>query len=154
MIRNALGMSAGDLAEHAAKLCKQAARHRSIAGELWAEAMACEAEIRRLEAAEAAGVKMRRRSPTPSWWRGFASMTPEKQRLIASMGGRKIHEMGRMPKYTSETARVSGKRCADKHPLTTERARELGRRGGLANRPEHLKNLWRFRRNCGGKGAS
>jgi len=48
--------------------------------------------------------------------RGFASMTPEKQRLIASKGGRAAHESG--------TA----------HEWTSNEAREAGRKGGAASR--------------------
>lgn len=47
--------------------------------------------------------------------RGFASMTPEKQREIASKGGRAAHQKG--------TA----------HQFTTEEAREAGRKGGQAS---------------------
>jgi uncharacterized protein len=45
--------------------------------------------------------------------RGFASMNPDKQREIASKGGRAAHEKG--------TA----------HEWTREEAREAGRKGGL-----------------------
>ena len=47
--------------------------------------------------------------------RGFASMSPEKQREIASKGGRAAHKKG--------TA----------HEWTGEEAREAGRKGGLAS---------------------
>jgi len=46
--------------------------------------------------------------------RGFASMDPEKQREIASKGGRTAHEKG--------TA----------HEWTSAEAREAGRKGGIA----------------------
>ena len=48
--------------------------------------------------------------------RGFASMNPDKQREIASKGGRAAHEKG--------TA----------HEWTREQAREAGRKGGLARK--------------------
>ncbi len=48
--------------------------------------------------------------------RGFASMDAEKQREIASKGGRASHEKG--------TA----------HEFTSEEAREAGRKGGQASR--------------------
>ncbi|MBX4210508.1 KGG domain-containing protein [Candidatus Parcubacteria bacterium] len=47
--------------------------------------------------------------------RGFASMDPEKQREIASKGGKAAHEKG--------TA----------HEFTPEEAREAGRKGGQAS---------------------
>ena len=46
--------------------------------------------------------------------RGFASMDPQRQREIASEGGRAAHEKG--------TA----------HEFTSEEAREAGRKGGMA----------------------
>lgn len=46
--------------------------------------------------------------------RGFASMDPERQRQIASEGGKAAHEKG--------TA----------HEFTSEEAREAGRKGGMA----------------------
>jgi len=48
--------------------------------------------------------------------RGFASMSPEKQREIASKGGRAAHEKG--------TA----------HEWTTDEARNAGRKGGQVSR--------------------
>lgn len=47
---------------------------------------------------------------------GFASMTPEKRRQIASLGGRAAHRKG--------TA----------HTRTKETARDAGRKGGAASR--------------------
>lgn len=46
--------------------------------------------------------------------RGFASMDPEKQREIASKGGKAAHESG------------------NAHQFTPDEAREAGRRGGQA----------------------
>jgi general stress protein YciG len=48
--------------------------------------------------------------------RGFASMSPEKQREIASKGGRAAHQKG--------TA----------HEWSSDEAREAGRKGGMASR--------------------
>ncbi len=47
--------------------------------------------------------------------RGFASMDPEKQRRIASKGGKAAHAKGRA------------------HEWTVEEAREAGRKGGSAS---------------------
>lgn len=41
--------------------------------------------------------------------RGFAGMTPEKQKEIASKGGKKAHEKGTAHKWNSEEARAAGK---------------------------------------------
>ena len=45
--------------------------------------------------------------------RGFAAMSPEKKKEIASMGGRAAHACGRAHQFTSEEARAAGKK---RHP--------------------------------------
>lgn len=42
--------------------------------------------------------------------RGFASMSPEKQREIASKGGRAAHQKGTAHEWTSDEARVAGRK--------------------------------------------
>ncbi|HWP99287.1 MAG TPA: KGG domain-containing protein [Vicinamibacterales bacterium] len=42
--------------------------------------------------------------------RGFASMSPEKQREIASKGGRAAHAKGTAHEWTSEEARAAGRK--------------------------------------------
>ena len=42
--------------------------------------------------------------------RGFASMTPEKQREIASKGGRAAHQKGTAHEWTSDEARNAGRK--------------------------------------------
>lgn len=42
--------------------------------------------------------------------RGFASMEPSKQKEIASQGGRAAHQKGTAHEFTSEEARVAGKK--------------------------------------------
>lgn len=42
--------------------------------------------------------------------RGFASMDPNKQREIASRGGKAAHERGTAHQWTAEEARVAGRR--------------------------------------------
>jgi general stress protein YciG len=54
--------------------------------------------------------------------RGFASMDPQRQREIASEGGRAAHEKG--------TA----------HEFTSEEAREAGRKGGQARSQSNRSN--------------
>lgn len=39
---------------------------------------------------------------------GFATMSKEKHREIASLGGRTAHEMGRAHQFTSEEAQAAG----------------------------------------------
>ncbi|MDB5887120.1 MAG: stress-induced protein [Polaromonas sp.] len=42
--------------------------------------------------------------------RGFASMDPERQREIASQGGKAAHESGQAHEFTSEEAREAGRK--------------------------------------------
>ncbi len=54
--------------------------------------------------------------------RGFASMDPERQREIASEGGKAAHEKGTAHEFTSEEARRAG---------------QAGRPGRQPRRPRH-----------------
>ncbi|MBI3332415.1 general stress protein [Candidatus Peregrinibacteria bacterium] len=45
---------------------------------------------------------------TPKRKRGFAAMSPEQRRRIASMGGRRSHELGTGHEWTSEEAAKAG----------------------------------------------
>jgi general stress protein YciG len=56
--------------------------------------------------------------------RGFASMTPEKRRLIASLGGKAAQAKG------------TG------HRWTPEKAREAGSKGGKATQAKDMANRW------------
>ena len=49
-------------------------------------------------------------SSTERRLRGFAAMSPEKKREIASMGGRAAHACGRAHQFSSEEARAAGKK--------------------------------------------
>ncbi len=40
--------------------------------------------------------------------RGFAAMPPEKQRAIASLGGKAAHRKGTAHQFTSEEAKTAG----------------------------------------------
>ena len=42
--------------------------------------------------------------------RGFASMSPEKQREIASKGGKAAHKKGTAHQFSSEEARAAGRK--------------------------------------------
>ena len=42
--------------------------------------------------------------------RGFAAMSPEQQRDIASRGGRASHESGRGHRFSAEEARAAGRK--------------------------------------------
>jgi general stress protein YciG len=69
--------------------------------------------------------------------RGFAGMDREKQREIASKGGKAAHAKGTAHHFTPEEARVAGRKGGQAahakgtaHEFTTEEAREAGRKGG------------------------
>jgi general stress protein YciG len=69
--------------------------------------------------------------------RGFASMDPDKQRDIASKGGKAAHAMGTAHEFTSAEAAAAGRkggRAAHEkgtaHEFTSEEAAEAGRKGG------------------------
>ena len=49
-------------------------------------------------------------SDSPRKARGFAAMDPQRQREIASLGGRAAHQSGHAHKFTSEEARAAGKK--------------------------------------------
>ncbi len=67
--------------------------------------------------------------------RGFASMDKEKQKAIASKGGRAAHEKGTAHEFNSSEASQAAKKGHERgtaHEFTTEEARIAGRKGGLA----------------------
>jgi len=51
-----------------------------------------------------------RMTPARKERRGFASMSPEKQREIASKGGRAAHQKGTAHEWTSDEARSAGRK--------------------------------------------
>jgi general stress protein YciG len=64
--------------------------------------------------------------------RGFASMSPEKQREIASKGGKAAHETGAAHEFTSEEAREAGRKGGKAVSQDREHMRAIGRKGGQA----------------------
>ena len=58
-----------------------------------------------MQSANQAGNQVKRSSS-----RGFASMDPQRQREIASEGGRAAHERGTAHEFTSEEAREAGRK--------------------------------------------
>ncbi len=54
--------------------------------------------------------------------RGFAAMDPQRQREIASLGGRAAHQSGHAHEFTTEEARAAGKkRHASRNGASSER---------------------------------
>ncbi len=72
--------------------------------------------------------------------RGFAVLSPEKKREIASMGGKAAHEHGRAHRFTSEEARAAGKKRHQLRMLAAQAAQQAkaggeggGNTGGTGN---------------------
>lgn len=62
--------------------------------------------------------------------RGFAAMDAQKQREIASKGGKAAHEKGTAHEFTAEEAREAGKKGGEKVSQDREHMSEIGRKGG------------------------
>jgi hypothetical protein len=62
--------------------------------------------------------------------RGFAAMSPQKQREIASKGGQAAHKKGTAHKFTSEEARTAGRRGGKAVSANRQHMAEIGRKGG------------------------
>ena len=76
--------------------------------------------------------------------KGFAAMDPEKQREIASLGGKSAHLKCRAHEFTTEEAKEAGRKGgAAIKKRGSEYFAEIGRRGGLkvsANK-EHMTKI-------------
>lgn len=64
--------------------------------------------------------------------RGFASMDPARQREIARKGGRAAHLKGTAHEFTSDEARVAGKKGGQMVSQDREHMAMIGREGGQA----------------------
>jgi uncharacterized protein len=64
--------------------------------------------------------------------RGFASMDYQKQREIASKGGRAAHQQGTAHEFTSEEAREAGRKGGEVVSRDRSHMAEIGRKGGEA----------------------
>ncbi|MEB3182511.1 MAG: KGG domain-containing protein [Nostocaceae cyanobacterium] len=62
--------------------------------------------------------------------RGFASMDEDKQREIASKGGKAAHEKGTAHEFTSEEAREAGRKGGETTSQNREHMAKIGREGG------------------------
>lgn len=72
--------------------------------------------------------------------RGFAAMDPQRQREIASRGGKAAHQKGTAHEFNAEEARIAGSkggqaahRKGTAHEFDSDEAREAGRKGGQAS---------------------
>lgn len=62
--------------------------------------------------------------------RGFAAMDAQKQREIASMGGKAAHKKGTAHEFTSEEARRAGRKGGEAVSRNREHMAAIGRKGG------------------------
>lgn len=61
--------------------------------------------------------------------RGFAGMEPERQREIASLGGRTAHERCTAHEFTSDEARAAGRKGGTAVSANREHMAKIGRAG-------------------------
>ncbi len=71
---------------------------------------------------------MSEESKKPKQRRGFAAMSAEKQREIASLGGKAAHAKGTAHEFSKVEARLAGQRggLANAERVRQERARDAG----------------------------
>lgn len=68
----------------------------------------------------------------PSAPRGFAAMNSDRQREIASMGGKTAHQRGAAHRFTSEEAQKAGRKGGETVSRNRDYMVNIGRRGGNA----------------------
>ena len=64
--------------------------------------------------------------------RGFASMDREKQKEIASKGGKAAHAQGRAHEFTTDEARTAGRKGGEVVSQNRQHMAQIGRAGGQA----------------------
>jgi general stress protein YciG len=82
----------------------------------------------------------RRREP-----RGFAAMDAEKQRQIASKGGKAAHEKGTAHEFTPDEARQAGKKGGEAVSQNRKHMSDIGRKGGerVSQDRDHMAQIGR-----------
>ncbi|MCC7447871.1 MAG: general stress protein [Anaerolineae bacterium] len=77
--------------------------------------------------------------------RGFASMDEEKQREIASQGGRAAHQKGTAHEFTPEEARDAGRKGGEAVSRNRDHMARIGRKGGeaVSKDRQHMANIGR-----------
>jgi len=70
--------------------------------------------------------------------RGFSSMDPQKQREIASKGGKAAHQKGTAHEFTTEEARIAGRKGgAASRARRTSGQKESGNGNGMGGQSAH-----------------
>ncbi len=72
------------------------------------------------------------KSEYPRSKRGFSSMDPSMQRELASKGGRAAHKLGRAHQFSSEEARIAGRKGGEAVSRDRAHMAAIGRAGGRA----------------------
>jgi len=77
--------------------------------------------------------------------RGFAAMDPQKQREIASKGGKAAHEKGTAHEFTPDEARVAGRKGGEAVSASREHMAHIGRKGGeaVSSNRQHMAEIGR-----------
>src|SRR5262245_5526989 len=77
--------------------------------------------------------------------RGFASMDAEKQRQVASKGGKAAHAKGTAHQFTPEEAKEAGRKGGQAVSRNRRHMAEIGRRGGeaVSQDREHMAEIGR-----------
>ncbi len=86
-----------------------------------------------------------RRPPSSGEQRGFAAMDEEKQRQIASKGGKAAHEKGTAHEFTPDEARNAGRKGGEAVSQNRAHMSEIGRKGGerVSQDREHMAQIGR-----------
>jgi hypothetical protein len=66
--------------------------------------------------------------------RGFASMSAERRRDVASKGGRRAHELGTAHQFNSEEAQSAGKKGGKTVSQDKQHMAKIGKIGGTNSR--------------------
>jgi general stress protein YciG len=78
-------------------------------------------------------VTMNDRDNAKARGRGFASMDADKQRSIASLGGRAAHRLGTAHEFSSDEAREAGRKGGEAVSANRAHMAAIGRKGGEAS---------------------
>ena len=80
--------------------------------------------------------------------RGFARLTPEERKALASKGGKVAHESGTAHEFTSEAGRVAGQAGGRAVSQDREHMRRIGTLGG-----QKISEDWKHMQEIGRKGG-
>ncbi|WP_049622080.1 KGG domain-containing protein [Frateuria defendens] len=86
--------------------------------------------------------------------RGFAGMKPERQREIASEGGRAAHASGNAHEFDSEEARRAGQKGGEAVSQNREHMATIGRKGGERSHGGTTRRTKRTDQDTGSTGST